>query len=214
MSVRDSLSVVRTVRPRALLVALGLTLAFGVLCVVEARTAVAARWPAQAADIDDDSTTRRIQLVAGGLAVLGVALAGVTIWFWRSTRPDPEPLAPLELMGTRKWRRADPIERRHLLDEVRAHLNDDAAVAARLTVEPGTTAPPSLAISTLVAKASDPPSQDVPAAPESAAADEASAGVTSEAQADDSSDAGRQSPPRPVHGDPLVHALDTESSGP
>ena len=36
-----------------------------------------------------------------GLAMIaiGAGLVGVTIWFWNAARPDPEVLAPLEIMG-------------------------------------------------------------------------------------------------------------------
>jgi len=53
------------------------------------------------------------------LAVLGIALLMVAIWLFRLTRPDKELLAPLEVMGERKWRRADPVWQRRRLDEVR-----------------------------------------------------------------------------------------------
>ena len=47
----------------------------------------------------------------------------LAIWLFRLTRPDKELLAPLEVMGERKWRRADPVWQRRRLDEVRP---DDA----------------------------------------------------------------------------------------
>ena len=53
------------------------------------------------------------------LAVLGIALVMLAIWLFRLTRPDKELLAPLEVMGERKWRRADPVWQRRRLDEVR-----------------------------------------------------------------------------------------------
>ena len=53
------------------------------------------------------------------LVVLGIALLMVAIWLFRLTRPDKELLAPLEVMGERKWRRADPVWQRRRLDEVR-----------------------------------------------------------------------------------------------
>ena len=53
------------------------------------------------------------------LAVLGIALIMIAIWLFRLTRPDKELLAPLEVMGERKWRRADPVWQRRRLDEVR-----------------------------------------------------------------------------------------------
>src|SRR5262249_26501313 len=53
------------------------------------------------------------------LAVLGIGLIMVAFWLFRLTRPDKELLAPLEVMGERKWRRADPVWQRRRLDEVR-----------------------------------------------------------------------------------------------
>ena len=45
----------------------------------------------------------------------------LAIWLVKSTRPDPELLAPLEVMGDRKWRRGDPVWQRRRLDEIRPH---------------------------------------------------------------------------------------------
>ncbi len=53
------------------------------------------------------------------LVVLGVALLMLAVWLHRKTRPDPELLAPLEVMGERKWRRADPVWQRRRLDAIR-----------------------------------------------------------------------------------------------
>src|SRR3954453_4130378 len=58
--------------------------------------------------INDVSSTRKVYLLAGALAVLGVLLIIVTVWFWRTTRHDPELLAPLEQMGTKRFRAVDP----------------------------------------------------------------------------------------------------------
>jgi hypothetical protein len=43
----------------------------------------------------------------------------VAIWLFKRTRPDPEVLAPLEVMSDRAWRRGDPVWQRRRLDEVR-----------------------------------------------------------------------------------------------
>jgi hypothetical protein len=43
----------------------------------------------------------------------------LAVWLHRVTRPDPEVLAPLEVMGERTWRRGDPVWQRRRLDEVR-----------------------------------------------------------------------------------------------
>jgi hypothetical protein len=43
----------------------------------------------------------------------------LAVWLVRNTRPDPDVLAPLERMGERKWRSADPVWQHRSLDEVR-----------------------------------------------------------------------------------------------
>ena len=69
--------------------------------------------------VNDASSTRKLYLLALGLALLGGLLLGVTVWFWRSTRPEPELLAPLEKMGTRRFRQLDGRTQKELLDAVR-----------------------------------------------------------------------------------------------
>jgi hypothetical protein len=135
LSARDSPPVVRPHRVRLLLLVAGCLALAGALVPTAPVAATAVVHPAQSS-INDTASTRRVQFIAGGLAVLGIGLIGITVWFWRSTRPDPESLAPLEMMGRRRWRRLDTIEQRHRLDAVRAHLNDEAAEAARETVTP------------------------------------------------------------------------------
>lgn len=71
------------------------------------------------ADIGDPDGTRTVYAIVALLVVLGVALVMVAAWLWRVTRPDPELLAPLELMGDRSWRRGDPVWQRRRLEEVR-----------------------------------------------------------------------------------------------
>ncbi len=70
--------------------------------------------------VNDASSTHRLQLIAAGLALLGIVLIGFTIWYWRASRPEHQALAPLEVMSDRKWRSADTGEQRRSLDEVRA----------------------------------------------------------------------------------------------
>jgi hypothetical protein len=70
--------------------------------------------------VNDASSTHRLQLIAAGLALLGLALVGFTIWYWRATRPEHRALAPLEVMSDRRWRKSDVGEQRRTLDEVRA----------------------------------------------------------------------------------------------
>jgi hypothetical protein len=71
------------------------------------------------ASVGDPEGTRTITSIVALLVVLGVGLVMLAIWLFRVTRPDDELLAPLEVMGERKWRRADPVWQRRRLDEVR-----------------------------------------------------------------------------------------------
>ena len=68
---------------------------------------------------NDPDSTRKVYMLAGGLAVLGLVLIAITVWFWRNTRHDPELLGPLEAMGARKFSRLDSRSQLQLLDSVR-----------------------------------------------------------------------------------------------
>ncbi|MEZ5217133.1 MAG: hypothetical protein R2705_17970 [Ilumatobacteraceae bacterium] len=94
---------------------------------------------------DDSSASTRVLLVVSALLVLGVVLIGVTWWLWRSTRPEPDALAPLQVLGTRSFAKADEEARRRALAAARpdhdgsenpistspGELADFAALAAR-----------------------------------------------------------------------------------
>lgn len=71
------------------------------------------------AAIGDPDGTRTVTSIIALLVAFGLALAMVAVWLHRTTRPDPELLAPLETMGERKWRRADPVAQRRALDGLR-----------------------------------------------------------------------------------------------
>lgn len=71
------------------------------------------------ATIGDPDGTRTVTSIIALLVALGLGLAMLAVWLYRTTRPDPELLAPLEVMGEHKWRRADPVAQRRTLDEVR-----------------------------------------------------------------------------------------------
>jgi hypothetical protein len=60
-----------------------------------------------------------INLIGGGLIVVGVVLLGVTLSFWKAAVEDPEVLAPLEVMADRRFARADDTYRLALLNSVR-----------------------------------------------------------------------------------------------
>lgn len=61
-----------------------------------------------------------LRFVSMSMLVVAGALAWATIWFWRSARPEPEALAPLEIMGQRDFRSADEDTRKKMLNTVRA----------------------------------------------------------------------------------------------
>lgn len=69
--------------------------------------------------VGDPGRTRTVLAAVLFLIAIGVGLLVLAGWLVRSTRVDPEVLAPLEVMGERSWRRADPVWQRRRLDEVR-----------------------------------------------------------------------------------------------
>lgn len=69
--------------------------------------------------VGDPGRDRTVYATIVLLVALGFAMILLAVWLMRTTRPDPEVLAPLERMGQRKWRRADPVWQRRHLDEMR-----------------------------------------------------------------------------------------------
>ncbi|HWM20487.1 MAG TPA: hypothetical protein VNO51_12425, partial [Ilumatobacteraceae bacterium] len=69
--------------------------------------------------VGDPSRDRTVYATIVLLVALGFTMIMLAVWLLRNTRPDPDVLAPLERMGQRKWRRADPVWQRRHLDEVR-----------------------------------------------------------------------------------------------
>ncbi len=69
--------------------------------------------------VNDADSTRKVYLLAASLTALGIVLIAITVWFWRSTRHDPELLSPLEAMGARRFRNLDGRAQRQLLDSAR-----------------------------------------------------------------------------------------------
>jgi hypothetical protein len=60
-----------------------------------------------------------VNLIGGGLVILGIVLLVATLAFWRSAIEDPEVLAPLEIMADRAFARAGQAKRTEMLNEVR-----------------------------------------------------------------------------------------------
>lgn len=71
------------------------------------------------ASVGDSEGTRAVGSIVALLVALGLAMVMIAVWLYRSTRPDPELLAPLEAMGERRWRRGDPVWQRRRLDHLR-----------------------------------------------------------------------------------------------
>jgi hypothetical protein len=76
-------------------------------------------WAPVSLAVGDPGRTRTVLAAISFLIAIGVGLVVLAGWLLRSTRVDPEVLAPLEVMGERSWRRADPVWQRRRLDEVR-----------------------------------------------------------------------------------------------
>lgn len=80
-----------------------------------------------------------VNLIGGGLVLLGFALMFATLAFWRSAIEDPEVLAPLEVMADRSFARADENKRQELLNRFRPEGADpifDHVAPAVLLREP------------------------------------------------------------------------------
>lgn len=60
-----------------------------------------------------------VNLIGGGLVILGIALLTATLAFWRSAIEDSAVLAPLEIMADRSFARADQAKRTEMLNDVR-----------------------------------------------------------------------------------------------
>ncbi len=86
----------------------------GVAVVIRARLALVF-----AADFTDPKNERMIYLMAGGLALVGILMIVATVWWWRSTRSDHPALAPLEVMGERRFLTLPESDRRRRLEAVR-----------------------------------------------------------------------------------------------
>ena len=71
------------------------------------------------ADFSDPTNERLIYLSAAGLVLVGLALLVGTILWWRRGRQEHPVLAPLEVMSTKRWEKAQEGDRRRRLDHVR-----------------------------------------------------------------------------------------------
>lgn len=88
----------------------------------------------QAETVTDAGSARVIATMVGGLILLGIVLALVTVWFWRTTRPEDPTLLRLEIMGRRRVRRLPPDDRRSALDAIAGRPGKRTAAEASRTV--------------------------------------------------------------------------------
>ncbi len=61
-----------------------------------------------------------MKFVSVALLVVAVGLTWATVWFWQTARPEPESLAPLEIMSQPEFAGADEESRKKMLNSVRA----------------------------------------------------------------------------------------------
>lgn len=69
--------------------------------------------------VGDPESTRRVYATVVIFVALGVSMVTLAIWLFRRTAPEPQFLAPLEVMDTRRWRRSEPAQRGRELDAKR-----------------------------------------------------------------------------------------------
>ena len=86
--------------------------------------------------VSDAGSSNVVLAVTLALVVIGSALLTVTVWFWRSTRPDPDALGPLVVMSEQRFVTLGPIEQRRSLDRARPwSVPDDEPATAAEEVE-------------------------------------------------------------------------------
>lgn len=85
--------------------------------------------------VTDRGSSNVVLAVTLFLILAGCALSVITWWFWRNTHPDPEALAPLDVMSARSFREQGPIEQRRLLDSARPTATIAAEMDPPLEVE-------------------------------------------------------------------------------
>ena len=54
------------------------------------------------------------------LIAVGVVLAAVTVWFWRTAQPHDPVLGALRIMGDKQFRSADDVARKEMLRQARS----------------------------------------------------------------------------------------------
>ncbi|NBN89022.1 MAG: hypothetical protein EBU67_02115 [Actinobacteria bacterium] len=68
-----------------------------------------------------------VLLIAGGLA-----LFGLTVWFWKTSRPEPRALARLEIMSERAYRKSSGVDRQFLLEMAEREARESSEKSSAL----------------------------------------------------------------------------------
>jgi Trk-type K+ transport system membrane component len=61
------------------------------------------------------ATVGIVTIISALLILGGLGLFGLTVWFWRTSRPEPPALARLEVMSERAYRKSKGVDRQFLL---------------------------------------------------------------------------------------------------
>ena len=86
------------------------------------------------------ATVGIVTVISAVLILGGIGLFGLTIWFWRTSRPEPEALAPLEIMSERAYLKSKGVDRAFLLNMVRPASKAEV-ISVALEHEPVNVAP-------------------------------------------------------------------------
>lgn len=68
-----------------------------------------------------------VTIISVLLIIGGVALFGLTVWFWKTSRPEPPALARLEVMSERSYRKSSGVDRQFLLQMAEREARESSA---------------------------------------------------------------------------------------
>lgn len=71
-----------------------------------------------------------VTLISVLLILGGIGLFGLTIWFWKTSRPEPPALARLEVMSESAYRKSKGVDRQFLLKMAEREARESATVSS------------------------------------------------------------------------------------
>ena len=132
----------------------------------EAATTVAASTTTiRKAAVGDSGASHRNSRIAWALALMGLLIGGLTVWFWYTTRPVPGGMTALVAMGSSRWRRSDARRREAILARSRRAPAPAEAVFADATADAPAMAGPAPVAEPVPSWARDHEPAPVPARP-------------------------------------------------